>query len=119
MTTTVFRSISALSYYNAALGSSAVTVTASPQTTVRNAADVGSPGVRYPTHVRVTCMHATQYVAALVADSGDASLASAGFTCLIPPLGGSLIMPLSQGMRVSVYASGASTPVSVEFGTIG
>lgn len=117
--TTVFRSISALSYYNAALGASAVSVLANPQSTVRNAADPGSPGVRYPTHVRVSNMHATQYVAALVADSGDAALSSGNFTCLIPPLGGNIIMPLSQGMRVSVFASGANTPVGVEFGTIG
>ena len=117
--TTVFRSIAALSYYNAALGSTAVEVLAGSGSAVRNASDLGTPGARYPTHVRVSNMHATQYIAALVADSGAASLASGGFTCLIPPLGGNIIIPLSQAMRVSVYASGANTPMSVEFGTIG
>lgn len=115
----VFRSVAALSYYNAALGSSAVEVLASPQTSVRNAADLGTPGARYPTHVRVTNMHATQYVAVLVADTGNAALATGGFTCLVCPVYESPLIPLTPGMRVSIYASGASTPVSVEFGTVG
>lgn len=117
--TTIFRPVAALSYYNAALGAAAVEVLANPQSSVRNAADPGSPGARYPTHVRITCMHATQYVAALVADTGNAALASGSFHCLVPSLWESPIIPLSQGMRVSIIASGANTPVSVEFGTVG
>lgn len=113
----VFRSIAAMSYFNAALGTGAVAVTAGSLSTVRNASDLGTPGARYPTHCRVTNSHATQYVGALVADSGDVALTSTNFTCVVPPLS-SLIMPLTPAMRVSVIASAANTMVSVEFGTI-
>lgn len=119
MAASVFRSIAALSYYNAALGSTAVEVLASAQSSARNLSDLGTPGARYPTHVRITNMHATQYVAVLVADTGAAAMSSGNFTCLVCPVYESPIIPLTPGMRVSIYASGASTPVSVEFGTIG
>lgn len=117
MSGVVFRGIAAKSYYNAALGASAVEVLAGVDAVI-NAASLAAPGVRYPTHVRVTNSHATQVVGALVADTGDAALTSGNFSCVIMPQRDH-IMPLSQAKRCSVIASGANTPVSVEFGTIG
>lgn len=110
----VFHAISGDTYFNAALGTGAVAIQSLGG--MGNTADGGIGGGSYQaTHARITCAHATQYAAALVADSGTVVLGSGTYSVLIPALG-SVVVPLSRTRRISIIASAANTIVSVEFG---
>ena len=110
----VFHAIPGDTYFNAAIDTTAVAVTSTGG--MGNTADAGiGLGNVQATHARISCGHATQYAAALVADSGTAALSSGNYSVFVPSLS-SVIVPLSRGRRVSILGSAANTIVSVEFG---
>lgn len=107
------------SYYNGALGATAVALLLSDyvRTAAQNADDAGAlnSGIGAPTHVRITNTHATQTVA--IAWHATVVLGTGTFSSLIMGVS-SLIVPIrvKTGGYLSIIASGANTPVSVEFG---
>lgn len=111
----VFHAISSDTYFNSALDGTAVAVVSSGGMGATANAGIGG-GSYQATHARITCLHATQYAAALIGDSGTAAISSGNFSVIAPPLGKPIIVPLSRARRVSIVASAGSTPVAIEFG---
>lgn len=110
----VFHAIPGDTYFNAAIDTTAVALIS--RGGMGNTADSGLGGGSYQaTHARISCGHATQYVAALVSEAGTAALSSGNYSVFIPSFQ-SVIVPLGRARRISVLGSAANTIISVEFG---